>query len=182
MMIATAPSEEAREPPERSETSEQYQWKLSDMYASEDAWNEHYGEIEAKIGELTGKQGTTGQSPAALLRVLRLQDQINVQMDQLYAYASHKFDQDMRQSQQQALRDRAQTLWNKYEEAKSWLEPELTKVPQETVAQWLRQDDLAIYRHYFDNLFRMKAHILSPREEALLAMASKPCNAYYQYV
>jgi oligoendopeptidase F len=111
------------------------------------------------------------------LSVLQLQDQIDVQIDKLYAYASHKFDQDMRQSQQQALRDRAQTLWTEYQEAKAWLEPELANLPQDKVNEWLQRDELAVYGHYFDNLFRTKQHILSPREEELLAMASKPCRA-----
>jgi oligoendopeptidase F len=177
MMTAELPGEDAQQPPPRSEISETYKWKLSDMYAQEADWNGHYEQIEAQIGQLGKLRGTTVRSPEDLLRVLRLQDQINVQLDKLYAYASHTFDQDMRQSRQQALRDRAQTLWVRYGEAKAWLEPELTNLPLEKLKPWLERDDLSVYRHYFDNLLRMKQHILSPREEELLAMASKPCQA-----
>lgn len=177
MMAATTRADQAKEPPERSEIADQYKWKLSDMYASQDAWNQHYQKIESMIEQLVGLRGTTSQSPADLLRVLQLQDQIDVQLDKLYAYASHQFDQDMHQSQAQALRDRAQTLWVKYGEAKSWLEPELINLPPEVINRWLKRGELAIYQHYFDNLLRMKKHILSPREEELLAMASKACGA-----
>ena len=77
---------------------------------SEEAWNEDYQKIEGMIQQFAGLKGTTGQSADQLLKVLELHDQLNVQLDKLNAYASMKFDQDMRQSQQQALRDRARTI------------------------------------------------------------------------
>ena len=65
----------------------------------------------------------------------------------------------------------------KYREARAWLEPELTGLPKEKLDVWLRSDELGLYRHYFDNLLRMQQHILPPREEELLAMASKAAGA-----
>jgi len=177
MMCSTSLAQDAKQPPERGEIAERYKWQLTDMYASDALWHAHYKEMETAVDELAKLKGTTGNSPADLLRVLKQRDRLNVQLDKLYAYASHKFDQDMRQSQNQALRDRARTLWVKYREALSWLEPELTSLPQDTVKTWLKRDDLAVYEHYFDDLFRMKPHILSPREERLLALASKACGA-----
>ena len=82
------------------------------------------------IGQLAALKGTTEQGTEQLLKVLELHDQLNVQLDKLHAYASHKFDQDMRQSKQQALRDRARTLVAKYRKARAWLEPELTSCPR----------------------------------------------------
>jgi len=165
------------EPPERTEIEEKYKWDLSDIYESDEAWEKHYQELEKKIGELAKLRGTAGQSPEALLKILKLRDELEVQIDKLYSYAMQKFDQDMRQSASQALVSRARTLNVKYREATAWLEPELTNLPEEQVQQWLQRPELTIYRHYFHNLFRMKPHILPPREEELLAMASKACNA-----
>ncbi len=177
LMVSVAQAGDAKAPPERSEVPNQYKWKLSDMYASEGDWNRHRDNIESMIGELTRLKGTTGKSAAHLLAVLKLQDRINVQLDKLSSFASHQFDQDMRQSQNQALRDRARTLAVKYGEAASWLEPELSNLSQETVKSWFNHGDLGVYDHYFDNLFRLKKHILSPREEELLAMVSKAAGA-----
>ncbi len=164
-------------PPERSSMDPLYQWNLGDMYETEEVWNQHYTEIEAMIGQLVALQGTTGQGPDQLYKVLRLQDQLNVQLDKLTAYASHKFDQDMRQTAQQALRDRARTLIAKYREGRAWLEPELTQLPKDKLDTWLANEPLSVYRHFFDDLFRMQKHILSPREEELLAMASKTAGS-----
>ena len=55
--------------------------------------------------------------------------------------------------------------------------------PFDTIKSWMGENDkLAVYQHYFDNLFRQKAHILGPREEELMAMSGQvrrvPYNAY----
>ena len=174
LLLATVTlAQDAGGPPERSEVAAQYKWNLTDMYPSEQLWDEDYQKIEGRIKQFAALKGTTGQSPEQLLKVLEMHDQLNVHLDKLNAYASQKFDQDMRQPKQQALRDRARTLVAKYREALAWLDPELTSLPKDRLDAWLRTDELAIYRHYFDNLLRMRQHILSPREEELLAMASK---------
>ncbi len=174
LLLATVTlAQDAGGPPERSEVAAQYKWNLTDMYPSEQLWDEDYQKIEGRIKQFAALKGTTGQSPEQLRKVLEMHDQLNVHLDKLNAYASQKFDQDMRQPKQQALRDRARTLVAKYREALAWLDPELTSLPKDRLDAWLRTDELAIYRHYFDNLLRMRQHILSPREEELLAMASK---------
>ena len=68
---------------------------------------------------------------------------------------------------------RAETLAVRYHEATAWFQPELLQIPETRLQSWLREDGLRIYAHYFDDLLRSKAHILTPREEELLAMAGK---------
>ena len=177
ILIAASEPSESDGPPERSEIAAEFQWMLSDMYGSEKEWNEHYRQIEQLIDQFSQFKGTAGDSPEALLKILELQDQIDIQLDKIYAYASHQFDQDMRQSSAQALRDRAATLAVRYGEAKAWLAPELTSLPDATLERWLQGEDLRPYAHYFDDLVRRRAHILSPREEGLLASASKATGA-----
>ncbi len=177
LLPALSLAQDAGGPPDRSEIAEKYTWNLTDMYLSDEAWQEDYQAIEAMIEQFAALKGTAGQSPDQLLKVLELQDQLNVRIDKLYSYASLKFDQDMRQAKNQAMRDRARTLAVKYGEARAWVEPELTGLPSDQLEQWLRTDELGLYRHYFDNLLRKRQHILPPREEELLAMAAKAAGA-----
>jgi len=163
--------------PERSAIEERYQWDLAKMYAAPADWDGHYGKIEAMIGEFAAKKGTTGASAASLLSALRLADQVNIQLEKLYAYAAMRRDEDMRVSASQALHQRAQTLSMKWDEAASWFQPELLRIPEAQLREWLQQADLKVYAHYFDNLLRTKSHILSAREEELLAMAGKATDA-----
>jgi oligoendopeptidase F len=147
------------------------------MYATPEDWEAHYKKLDGMIAEFAGKKGTSGESAKALLEILKLRDQINIQLEKLAAYASMRRDEDMRQTGPQALFSRAQTLGVKWGEASSWFQPEILKIPENKLRDWLKEPDLKVYTHYFDDLLRMKAHILSAREEELLAMSGKATEA-----
>ncbi|RME95957.1 MAG: oligoendopeptidase F [Verrucomicrobia bacterium] len=163
--------------PPRSEIPEQYRWDLSVMYPSDEAWQQHYQELEGRIAELAGLKGTLGNGPEALLKALKLRDDLNVQIEKLYAFAVMAHHEDMTQPGPLARYQKAQTLATRYDEATSWFQPELLQIPEEQLKQWLKRPELAVYAHYFDDLLRSRAHILSPREEELLAMSSKAVHA-----
>lgn len=163
--------------PPRSEIPEKYRWDLSVMYASDQQWQEHYRQLESRIADLAALKGTLGESPEALLKALQLRDDLNVQIEKLYAYAVMAHHEDMTQPAPLARYQKAQTLATRYEEATSWFQPELLQIPEERLKAWLQRPELAIYGHYFDDLLRSRAHILSPREEQLLAMSSKAVHA-----
>lgn len=162
---------------ERSAIPEEYKWDLTQMYPSDLDWSRHYGQVEALVAELSGLRGTAGRSPEGLAWLLELRDTVDVQLEKLYAYAYMLNDQDMRVPASQELKKRAQTLSTRYAESTAWLAPELIGIPRQTVASWLQRSDLIIYAHYFDNLFRLQEHVLSPREEELLAMSGKATSS-----
>ncbi|MCG3137083.1 MAG: Oligoendopeptidase F, plasmid [Phycisphaerae bacterium] len=177
MTAAWAEEPATGEVAERSAIAEQYKWDLSVMYKTPADWDTHYGELDKMITELAGLKGTPGSGPEALAKVLALRDQVNVQLEKLYAYAMMKHHEDMREAAPQATLQRAETLAQKYGEATAWLMPELVQIPQETVNSWLTRDDLKVYGHFFDDLYRQQKHILSPREEELLAMSGQAVGA-----
>jgi oligoendopeptidase F len=163
--------------PERSTVEDRYKWDLGKMYASPEKWEEHHKQLVPMVAEFAAKKGTVGESTKSLLAALKLRDEINVQIEKLYAYAAMKRDEDMRVPEAQARYQIAQTLAVKWDEDSSWFQPELLRIPDDQLRRWLQEADLKVYQHYFDDLLRTKAHILSAREEELLAMAGKPTEA-----
>jgi oligoendopeptidase F len=162
---------------ERSAIDDKYKWDLSKMYASEQEWEAHYQKVVAMINDFAAKTGKVGDSAKSLLEAFTLRDQINIQLEKVAGFASLRRDEDMRVSANQALFQRAQTLGVKWGEASSWFQPELLKIPEAKLRDWLKQPELKVYQHSIDDLLRTKAHILSSREEELLAMASKATDA-----
>jgi len=182
---AVSQAEEVKRVPERSEIEERYRWNLESTFASLADWEKEYGAVEQQVGRLGEQRGTLAQGGPQLLKVLKLRDDTAARLERVYVYAALLADQDTRVGENQALRQRARALAVKYGEATSWFEPELTSLPFETLEKWMAADrELAVYRQYFDNLFRQKKHILSPREEELIAMAGEvfatPYSAYSQ--
>jgi oligoendopeptidase F len=163
--------------PERSTIEDRFKWDLGKMYVSPGKWEEHHKQIVPMVAEFAAKKGTVGESATNLLAALKLRDEINVQLEKLYAYAAMKRDEDMRVPDAQARYQIAQTLAVKWDEDSSWFQPELLRIPEDQLRRWLQEPDLKVYQHYFDDLLRTKAHILSAREEELLAMAGKPTEA-----
>ena len=177
VLLGFPASMNAASTPQRKDIEDRYKWDLTPMYASAEAWTRHYQEIEAMVGEFAALRGKCGESAATLLRALQLHDQLGVQLEKLVAYATMRHHEDMREPALQASLQRAQTLAVKAGEASAWFQPEVLQIPEDKLKAWLRQDDLKLYAHFFDDLLRSKAHILSPREEELLAMSAQSTEA-----
>lgn len=176
-------ADDARRIPERSEIDARYLWATETIFPDRAAWDVEYAAVEKKVEALPRFKGTLAKGAGHLLDVFKEREETESRLDKLSVYASLLADQDTRVGDNQALESRARSLAVKYGEAVSWLIPELTSLPFDTLDSWMREkSELAMYRQFLDNLFRQKKHILTPREEELLAMTgelrSVPSNAY----
>lgn len=176
---------ETQKVPERGDIQTEYLWNLETTFKDLAAWEAEYAAVEKEVDKLAELRGSLSTGPDGLLDALKIRDDTAARLERVYVYASLTADQDARESAGQAMRSRARSLAVAYGQATSWMDPELTSVPFETLDSWMeRNDDLAVYRQAFDNLFRQKKHILSEREEELIAMGgqvfSTPYAAYRQ--
>jgi len=164
--------------PERSQVDARYTWDLSAMYANRGAWEADFKACERDLSAIAGLKGTAAKSPEALLKFLTLSDDVSVRFSKLGAYASMLKDQDTRQSDPQAMYDRVMSLAVKLQEAASWFEPEILALPDGRLLEWCKgHPKLAVYTHHFQDLLRQKQHVLSAREEELMAMSGKVAAA-----
>jgi oligoendopeptidase F len=169
--------------PERQQVDPKYTWDLTTMYPSQEAWEADYKTCEQSKDAFQKMKGTISTSPETLLKYLTLVDEVSVKLDKLLAYANMLKDQDTRQPEPQGMYDRGTTLSVKLDEATSWFEPELLAIPEQKLKGWLKSNPrLGIYEHRIDNALRQRKHILSAREEELMAMSGKvtavPREAY----
>jgi oligoendopeptidase F len=163
--------------PERATLDDAAKWDLSLMYESMEAWESHARELALLIQQFAGRKGRSRENAAELLATLQLRDKLQVGVEKLHAYATMRHHEDMRQPAPQALEQRARALGVRCAEAGSWFQPELLEIPEDELRGWLERDDLAVYRHFLEELLRTRRHILSPREEELLAMSSQATEA-----
>ncbi len=172
--LAGEPAEEVRKVPERTEIDQKYLWNLESTFKSVADWEQEYAQVDEAVKQVASKKGTLAAGPAELLTLLKLSDDTEARLDRVAVYAHLMADQDTRVNENQALLERAMDLISRYRQATAWVEPELIQIPQETINAWMDQDkELAVYRHSFDNLWRMKKYILSEAEENLIAKAGR---------
>lgn len=181
LISTTAARGDTRTVPERSDIETKYLWKTEAIFPNTAAWEQEMKAVEQLIAQSKQYAGKLGDDPGKLLQTLKHHDETASRLERVMVYASLLADQDTRVSENQGMDTRAKSLATKYAEAWSWFEPAITAIPKETLDQWMVQTpELAVYGHFFDNLYRQKKHILSPREEELLAMSGDVRRVPYE--
>ncbi len=164
--------------PQRSDIEDRYKWKLQDIFADDDAWEATFASLKPGIGGFEKYVGHLGDSPGMLLECLKLVDSLELISDNLYVYAYLKLDEDNRVSDYQEMGDRISGLYAEFSAATAFIEPEILSLDNELLQSFLQDEaDLEIYRFHLEDLMRKKKHILSDKEEALLALAGPVMSA-----
>ncbi|MDR1531011.1 MAG: oligoendopeptidase F [Clostridiales bacterium] len=165
---------------QRSEIQRQYKWRIEDLYALEEGWQFDYDVLSARENELDKYRGRLGDA-SVLLECLRVKDELEEAMERLFVYANMRLHEDSRVSEYQGMADKAGNLLSKLSASAAFIEPEILALPDSRIKN-MAKPGLEVYRHYLDNLARLKAHVLSPEMEELLArsyeIAEAPQNAY----
>ncbi len=166
--------------PERTELDARYKWRVEDIFPTDEAWEKEYIRLEEDIPRIGQFKGKLSQEAGPLLRCLQLRDQLEERLGRLILYAGLKNDEDTRVSRYQAFRDRASRLATRYHETSAFIEPELLAIPEDRLATFFDSEPgLTIYRHFLDNLRRLRDHVLPPEQERLLAMAGEVTRGPY---
>ena len=164
--------------PQRSEIDDQYKWKVDDIYSSIEQWETDFQHVDTSVASLSAFEGHLGDSPEKLLECLKLSDSLDVFIGNLYVYAYLRLDEDNRESQFQELGGRISGLNSRLGAGQSFIQPELLTLDKATIDNFTAaQPQLEIYRFLLDDQQRRKEHILSPKEENLLALASSVTRA-----
>ena len=157
---------------DRDSLNEQYVWRMTDIYADEAAWEEDLHLLEEMTEEITAFAGRLAQ-PGRLEACLQLYIRLSMKLEKMYMYAKMLQDLDNASDSAQSMHDRALNRLFAVQEATAFLMPELTAMePEKLRARIVGNPDMADFRHMIDNLIRSREHVLSLREEQLLAMAA----------
>lgn len=150
-------------------------WDLTEIFPTDSAWESKREQLMAQIGQLQRFRGTLGQSSQSLLTAAQAMSDVNRETARLYAYASLKADEDLRNSANQERRQKAQEVYTALGEATSWVDPEIVALGEARMTALLDGDPrLAKFRMSIDQVLRLAPHTLTPSEEKILASASTP--------
>jgi oligoendopeptidase F len=172
---------DAKKLPLRSEVQVEHTWQLEDIFASDEAWESEFQQLQERIPELGKWKDTLGSSSLALLTAFQYRNEVLLRLEQLYTYAHMRYDQDTTYFPYQAFNDRATSLYTEAMSAQSYMVPEILAIPEERLHSFLQEnDDLKSYRHSLEKINKKRSHVLSDKEESLLAQASEAMGASRQ--
>ncbi|GGM24844.1 oligoendopeptidase F [Paraliobacillus quinghaiensis] len=158
----------------RDEVPVEKTWRLEDIFSTDETWEEELKALKQAIPQVEQYQGKLAESADQLYNLFVLQDKISERLGKLYTYAHMRYDQDTTNSFYQALNAKAENLITQASSAMSFIVPEILQIDEDTLAGFFKeQPALEHYRHTLDEITRQRAHILSKKEEALLAEVSE---------
>lgn len=160
--------------PARADVAPEDQWAIEDLFASDDAWREALAAAKAYTPRVEAYRGKLGESSETLLAFFRLNDEINLAFDPLVHYAQRKSDEDTRVAAYQEMVAQVTRLAVELQAASAFETPELLAIEDETLERFYRETpELENYRLVMERVRRRRAHVLSDKEEALLAAAGE---------
>jgi oligoendopeptidase F len=150
-------------------------WDLESIFASVAAWEAAYEDVKGSLPELKSFEGQLAQGPHTLLDCLDTWEAVMRLAEQVYVYAMLASSVDVSNQDATARAGQGQSLIAQAASAASFIEPELMAIGFDTLYGWLDETpELAVYRHYLEDLERQQAHVRSAEVEEVLALAIDP--------
>jgi len=168
----------------REEIEDRFKWNLVDIFPSWNEWEAGYKELEAGIDRYAALKGTLASGPERLLEAFKLSEDLGQLAYRVWYYPSLQYDEDQRDNTVNAKRQQVQILFARWKQAESWFNPELLRVPIETVRRWMEMSEpLRLYRFAIEDLYRQQEHVLDESGERLMSLSSRlssaPNDAYW---
>jgi len=110
---------------ERDEIDDVYKWNLTDLYSSDESWNEAKEALKPKLELADTFKGTLTSSAKQLLEALEFDSNFQIEVLKVYSYASLKADIDMRDMKYQSLLQEVEQIWIDYNTRTVFVRPEI---------------------------------------------------------
>ena len=169
--------------PARADVPAKDKWAIQDLFATDDDWRAALAKAKEFIPRITAFRGRLAESGAALLSFFRLDDEISLAFDALVHYAQRRSDEDTRVAAYQEMVSQVTRFAVEIQSAAAFETPELLAISDEDMNRlYAEAPELELYRLNIDRIRRRREHVLSDKEEAILAaageMAASPDDIY----
>ena len=166
--------------PSRSKLDRKFTWNAESVFPSNEAWEKEVNQILEDISTVKGYQGRLAESPSVLLDALTAYDKLVSRAQIALMYAGFSYAVDTTNQQAAGMNSKAQGMYGQVASAVSFLQPEILQIGNTKLDEWVSQsENLALYKHSFDDLFRRQAHVRSAEVEEILGLASDPLSGPY---
>lgn len=153
---------------ERKDVEQKYKWNLNCLVNGDTEWEKQLAALLPEIDKLAAYQGKLADD-AVLLRFFRESDEFAQKGLRLYLYAVMNSHTDMRDKNYQEKTAKIQSLMVRMSSALSFSEPEICKRTTEQLLELSKKPEFSDYSYSLEKLSRTRQHVLSDKEEKILA-------------
>jgi oligoendopeptidase F len=156
--------------PARQEIPQADTWDLSKLFKDDAAWNEGLAAYDKMAEKIPSFQGTLGKSAESLADYLDFSRDFGILGERLYYYADLRQTEDEGSGAARSMTGKITMAAAKARAAGAWEGPEILAIPERDMEQFLRHPRIADYVIYLERTLRYRPHILSDREERIIAL------------
>src|SRR6059036_4322838 len=164
--------------PTRTDISDSDKWNLTHLFADVGKWQEDFAWLQRTYPKLQNWKGRVGESAKSLAEVLEFEKSLDLKIERIYHYASLQLAEDSTNNEFLARIGQVQNLLTKIGEAAAFVVPEILAMDDEKFARFIADPALKDWRIKLHKIRRMKPHVLSEKEERLLALGNVALSGY----
>ena len=162
----------------RKEIPEGYKWDIASIYPDEADWENDYARALELADRFSGYEGRLAGDAETLYEALKDRDGMWRLAERIYVYARQRRDEDNSEPKYQAMTERAHTLMARMAALAAFFGPEVTAMTEEDLSSMGEAcPALSDYDFVLRKYMREKLHVLSYKEEELLARLSEVLGA-----
>lgn len=161
----------------RSEIQAKYKWDLGSILPSDEEWEKLFCYLQAQKEKLASYKGKLADK-ATLLECLKYNNEVDNKIEILFVYARMHRDEDGSVDKYVAMTDRAEGLANDLGAAGSYFMSELSSLSNEYLEDCISDPAFCDYDFMLKEVIRSREHILSDKEERILALSGKATGNY----
>lgn len=159
---------------ERNDLEERLTWDTSLIYKEDEDFYKDIDESKDLAEQLRKYKGKITENADSLLDFLKDYENLMRKLYKAGVYASLKSDEDTRVSKYQEMTQTISIVDSEISQKLSFITPEILGEDYEKIKSLLEEkEELKVYDHYFEDLFRSKDHVLSEDQEKIIASFSK---------
>jgi oligoendopeptidase F len=164
--------------PTRADVSDADKWDLTHLFTNVNKWKEDFRWAEETFSRIREWKGKLGASAKNLAECLEFEKQLDLKLERLYHFASLQLAEDSANTEYLARIGQIQNLFTKIGEAFAFVVPEIQAIDDATFEKFVVDPALAEWRIKLHKIRRLKPHVLSEREERILALGAAALDGY----
>ena len=158
----------------RTEVEQKYKWAVEDIFPSDEAWEVAFQALAPKM-DFAKYRGTLN-TVENLVAYFEAEEALSVEAMRVYLYAFLKHDEDVGNTKYMGYMGKMMGVLTKFSMETSFVTPELTALPEETLRAFAADERLKDYDYMLTRILAEKKYILSEAEERILAQTAEPMS------
>lgn len=148
-------------------------WDLKPLFNDEKAWEEGMKALQQEIDKAPSFKGKLGEGKKSFLSTFAWYEKTGILSEQLYSWAFLNYAGDASDSNNVKRYSLVSQSLAQLGANMAYFDPELLAIDDETIQAYLKDPDFASYKVYLEKSRRFKEHVLSEKEERIMALQSE---------